>query len=65
MGVDRRRQGFAPLWVYLFGLFAVAAGQRLLFPPDQHSAATNVAVFTAASLIVVILLTVLERSKRR
>ncbi len=60
-----RRHGFAPLWVYLFGLFAVAAGQRLLFPPDERSAAANITIFAVGSLVVIVLLTVVERSTHR
>jgi hypothetical protein len=60
--MSRRR--FAPLWVYLFGLFALAFAQVLLLPPADHGAAFNVAVFAAGAIVVIALLTVLERRRR-
>ena len=38
-------RGFAPLWVYFFGLFAVAVLQRWLFPPASTAWPFNVTVF--------------------
>jgi hypothetical protein len=62
--MDRRRRT-PPLWVYFFGLFAVAVLQRWLFPPDEHSVAFNVGLFFGLAAAVVIGLTVLERTVRR
>jgi hypothetical protein len=59
-----RRRGFAPLWVYLFGLFTVAATQRLAFPPAEHGVAFNVTFFFGAAAAVVAILTLLERRAR-
>ena len=55
---------FAPLWVYFFGLFAVAVTQRLLFPPDEHSVTFNVLFFAGGAIVVIAVLTVLERVAR-
>ena len=60
-----RRDALPPLWVYLFGLFAVAIAQRWLFPPDEHSVAFNVALFFVLALAVIVLLTVLQRLSRQ
>ena len=59
--MDRR----PPLWVYLFGLFAVAFFQRWLFPPDEHSVAFNVVLFVGLAAAVVVLLTALQRTVKR
>ena len=56
-----RRAVLPPLWVYLFGLFAVAIAQRWLFPPDEHSVAFNVGLFAVLALSVIVVLTVLQR----
>ncbi len=61
----RPRRRFAPLWVYFFGLFALAAAQRFIFPPDEHSVATNVAVFVVGAVVVVAAITAIERTSRR
>ena len=58
-----RRLLFPPLWVYLFGLFAVAIAQSWLVPPDEHSA-FNVALFAVLALAVIVVLTVLQRLTR-
>jgi len=60
----RRRPRWAPLWVYLFGLFAVAFAQVALFPPREHGAAFNVAVFAGLGAAVVVVITLLERARR-
>jgi hypothetical protein len=60
-----RRRGYAPLWVYCFGLFALAAAQRFLFPPDEHSVAANVAFFAVGAVLVVVAITAAERKGRR
>ena len=65
MHPHRRTGRFAPLWVYLFGLFAVAVLQQLLFPPDDHSATFNVVFFFAVGAVVTVVLTVLERTVDR
>lgn len=59
------RRGFAPLWVYFFGWFAVAFAQRWLFPPDEHSVAANVAFFAAGAVLVAVVVTAVERRQRR
>jgi tryptophan-rich sensory protein len=59
-----RRAAFPPLWVYLFGLFAVAIAQRWLVPPDEHSVAFNVALFAVLALVVIVVLTLLQRITR-
>jgi hypothetical protein len=59
--MNRHGRRFAPLWVYLFGLFALATAMRLFFPPAEHSVAANVAVFGSGSVLVVVLLTAIER----
>jgi uncharacterized membrane protein YoaK (UPF0700 family) len=64
MHPHRRARRFAPLWVYLFGLFAVAVLQRLLFPPDEHSVTFNVVFFFAVGAAVIAVLTVLERTAK-
>jgi hypothetical protein len=61
----QRRQRFAPLWVYLFGLFAVAALQRAVFSPGERSVAANVAFFFVGSVAVIAVLTVAQRATRR
>ena len=55
---------FAPLWVYLFGWFALAVAQQLVFPPDEHSAAANVALFAVGAALVAVVLTIAERRTR-
>lgn len=60
---SHRRRGFAPLWVYFFGLFALAAAQRLLLPPDDRSVAANVATFLVGAVVVVAAITALERRR--
>ena len=55
---------FAPLWVYLFGWFALAVAQRLVFPPDEHSVAANVAFFAVGAVLVAVVLTIAERRTR-
>ena len=60
-----RRGRFAPPWVYFFGLFALAVAQRLVFPPDEHSVAANVAFFAVGAVVVVAVLTIAERTTRR
>ena len=57
-------RGFAPLWVYFFGWFAVAVAQRWLFPPDEHSVAASVAFFAVGAVLVAIVLTAAERATR-
>lgn len=57
----RRRRDFAPLWVYLFGLFALGAFQKLVFPPADHSTPAAVAFFVVGAIVVIALLTVLQR----
>ena len=59
-----RRRGRPPLWVMFFGLFAVAVSQRLLFPPDEHGPAFNVAVFAALGAATLAVLIFLERHRR-
>jgi hypothetical protein len=61
---QRRRRPFAPLWVYFFGLFALAVTQRLLFPPDEHSVTFNVLFYACGAAGVIAVLTVLERVTR-
>ena len=60
----QRRRAFAPLWVYFFGLFALAVTQRLLFPPDERSVTFNVLFFAGGAIVVIAVLTVLERATR-
>ncbi len=60
VGMPARRR-FAPFWVYAFGLFALAAFQRLVFPPDDHSTAAAVAFFAIGALVVVGVLTLVQR----
>jgi hypothetical protein len=62
MGRSARR--FAPLWTYLFGLFALAAAQRVLLPPDEHGVAFNITFFFVGAAAVVVALTALERTTR-
>src|SRR4051812_31123776 len=59
---DRR---FAPLWVYFFGLFALAFLQRFTFPPDEHSVAANVLFFTVGAVVVIVVLTIVQRRSNR
>jgi hypothetical protein len=61
----RRAARFAPIWVYFFGLFALVFTQRLVFPPDEHSTAANLAFFVVGAVLVVAVLTVAERATRR
>jgi hypothetical protein len=56
---------FAALWVYIWGLFAVAVVQRLLFAPEGRSPLANLAIFAAGATIVIVGLTVLERVTKR
>ncbi|MET0324678.1 MAG: hypothetical protein ABW219_05585 [Ilumatobacteraceae bacterium] len=65
MHPHRPARRFAPLWVYLFGLFAVAVLQTWLFPPGEHSATFNVVFFFAVGAVVVAVLTFLERTVKR
>jgi membrane protein DedA with SNARE-associated domain len=58
-----RRRRFAPLWVYLFGLFAAALVQVWLLPPREHSAAFNVAVFAGLAALVIVVVTRLEQRR--
>jgi hypothetical protein len=51
--------------VYCFGLFALAAAQRFLFPPAEHSVAANVAFFAVGAVLVVLAITGAERRGRR
>jgi membrane protein DedA with SNARE-associated domain len=57
-------RGFAPLWVYFFGWFALAAAQVWLFPPDEHSVLFNVTFFAVGAVLVAAVLTVAERRTR-
>ncbi len=61
---QRRRRPFAPLWVYFFGLFALAVTQRLVFPPDEHSVTFNVLFFAGGAAVVIAVLTILQRVTR-
>ena len=61
-GVRRR---FAPLWVYCFGLLALAFLQTFAFPPDEHSVAANVTFFAAGAIVVIVVLTVAQRATHR
>jgi hypothetical protein len=56
---------FAPLWVYFFGLFALAFLQRFAFPPDEHSVAFNVTFFAVGALVVIVVLTIAQRTATR
>jgi hypothetical protein len=56
---------FAPLWVYFFGLFALAFVQRFTFPPDEHSVAANVTFFAVGAVVVFVVLTIAQRASRR
>ncbi len=58
-------RGFAPLWVYFFGWFALAAAQVWLFPPDEHSVLFNVTFFAVGAALIAVALTVAERRTRR
>ena len=58
-------RGFAPLWVYFFGWFALAVAQVWLFPPDEHAVAFNVAFFAAGGILIAVALTVAERRRLR
>lgn len=58
-------RGFAPLWVYFFGLFALAVLQSWLLPPGENSALLNVTVFGVGALVIVVTLTVAERRIKR
>jgi hypothetical protein len=60
-----RGRRFAPLWVYLFGLFAAAIAQTWLLPPRDHGAWFNVGVFVALASAVIVVLTLAERARRR
>jgi len=60
-----RRRRFAPLWVYLFGLFAAGVAQGSVLTPRVHSAAFNVTVFAGLAIAVIVTITVLERSVKR
>jgi hypothetical protein len=59
-----RRGRFAPLWVYFFGLFALAFLQRFAFPPDEHSVAANVLFFVGGAIVVFVVLTIVQRTSR-
>jgi hypothetical protein len=56
---------FAPLWVYFFGLFALAFLQRFAFPPDEHSVAFNVTFFAVGAVVVFLVLTIVQRTTTR
>ena len=58
-------RGFAPLWVYFFGWFALGIAQRWLLPPEEHSVAFNVTCFAIGAVLVAVVLTVAERRTRR
>jgi hypothetical protein len=60
-----RRGRFAPLWVYFFGLFALAFLQRFTFPPDEHSVAANVLFFAVGAVVVIVVLTIAQRRSLR
>jgi hypothetical protein len=60
-----RRGRFPPLWVYFFGLFALAFFQRFAFPPDEHSVTFNVVFFAVGAVIVIVVLTIAERVTTR
>lgn len=53
------------MWVYFFALFALAAAQRFAFPPDEHPVAVNVTVFAIGAVIVIAVVTAIERASRR
>jgi phosphatidylglycerophosphate synthase len=55
-----RHRRFAPLWVYFFGLFALAFLQRFAFPPDEHSVAANVAFFVIGAVVVFVVITIAQ-----
>ena len=61
ISAHHRGRRFAALWVYMWGLFAVAAAQRWLFQPERHSAPANLAIFAVGATAVIVLLTVLQR----
>ena len=58
-------RGFAPLWVYFFGWFALAVAQVWLFPPAEHSVAFNVTFFFLGAALIAVALTIAERRTRR
>ena len=58
-------RGFAPLWAYAFGLFALAVLQSWLWPPSEHSVGFNVTVFAAGAAVIVSALTIAERTLKR
>jgi hypothetical protein len=60
-----RHRRFAPLWVYFFGLFALAFLQRFAFPPDEHSVAFNVTFFAVGAVVVILVLTIVQRTTTR
>jgi hypothetical protein len=60
-----RRRKFAPVWVYFFGLFALAFLQRSTFPPDEHSTGANVAFFVVGAVVVVAAITLAQRFSDR
>jgi hypothetical protein len=62
--MPRHRRALAPLWVYLFGLFALGAFQAVVFPPEEHSTAAAVAFFAGGAIVVTGVLTVLQRRMR-
>ena len=59
------RRIFAPLWVYFFGLFALAFLQRFTFPPDEHTVAANVAFFVGGAIVVFVVITITQRVSDR
>jgi biotin transporter BioY len=59
------RRRFAPLWVYFFGLFALAFFQRFTFPPDEHTVAANVTFFFVGAVVVIVVLTIAQRATNR
>jgi hypothetical protein len=62
---DRVRRRFAPMWVYFFGLFALAFFQRFVFPPDEHTVAFNVTFFAVGAIVVIVALTIAQRATNR
>ena len=53
------------MWVYFFGLFALAVLQSWLLPPREHSGPFNVAVFAVGAAVIVGALTIAERRLER
>jgi hypothetical protein len=53
------------MWVYFFGLFALAFLQRFTFPPDEHSIGANVAFFVIGAVVVFVVITIAQRASDR